>query len=58
MPGQLSKDRMRISFAEERIKVAAMREIAGVRQISLSKIIREATESWLKNRAPVRQVSS
>ena len=48
MPGQLSPNRCRISFAEEKVKVAAMKRLAGAKGVSFSKIIRDATDLWLK----------
>lgn len=48
MPGQLSPNRLRVSFAEEKSKVVAMRRLAEEKGVSFSKIIRDATDLWLQ----------
>lgn len=50
MPGQLDPNKSRISYAEFKDKIAAMRKLAGEKQVSMSFIIREAVDEYLEKR--------
>lgn len=51
MPNKLSKDKVRISYAEEAEVRVALEKLAKKRGVTLSEVVKEATGEYLVRRA-------